>query len=59
MHYPCSFKRGDEFLPLGPDGVMIHDPTPYVETWKAMEKLLKTGKTRAIGVSNLVKLKWR
>jgi len=25
---------------------------PFAETWKAMEALLKTGKTRAIGVSN-------
>lgn len=52
MHYPCSFRRGDDFLPFGPDGKMITDPTPFIDTWKAMENLLATGKTRAIGVSN-------
>ena len=56
MHYPCSFKRGPEFLPFGPDGKMITDPTPFMDTWKAMEKLLKTGKTKAIGVSNFSKI---
>ncbi|KAF2095719.1 Aldo/keto reductase [Rhizodiscina lignyota] len=52
MHYPCAFKRGDNFLPFDSNGRMITDTTPFIETWKAMEKLLETGKTRAIGVSN-------
>jgi alcohol dehydrogenase (NADP+) len=56
MHYPCSFKRGPEFLPFGPDGKVITDPTPFMDTWKAMEKLLATGKTKAIGVSNFSKV---
>ncbi|OAA54595.1 Aldo/keto reductase [Niveomyces insectorum RCEF 264] len=55
MHYPCAFKRGPDFLPFGLDGKMVTDPTPFIDTWKAMEKLLKTGKTRAIGVSNFSK----
>ncbi|KAF4458296.1 aldehyde reductase [Fusarium albosuccineum] len=41
MHYPCSFKRGPDLFPTGPD---------------AMEKLLETGKTKAIGVSNFSKI---
>jgi diketogulonate reductase-like aldo/keto reductase len=52
MHYPCSFRRGEDFLPFGSDGKMITDPTPFIDTWKAMEKLVATGKTRAVGVSN-------
>lgn len=56
MHYPCSFKRGDDFLPFDSNGKMITDLTPFIDTWKAMERLLKTGKTRAIGVSNFSKI---
>jgi len=44
---------------LGLDHVdlyLIHWPTPardlYLETWRALEKLLADGRTRAIGVSN-------
>ncbi|RDG35963.1 aldo/keto reductase [Streptomyces corynorhini] len=44
---------------LGLDRVdlyLIHWPTPardrYLDTWRAMEKLLADGRTRAIGVSN-------
>jgi diketogulonate reductase-like aldo/keto reductase len=38
------------------DLYLIHWPLPdhenYVETWKALEEILATGRTRAIGVSN-------
>ncbi|WP_026909664.1 aldo/keto reductase [Patulibacter minatonensis] len=38
------------------DLYLIHWPLPdqddYVETWKALEELLESGRTRAIGVSN-------
>src|SRR5690242_9893669 len=45
-------KLGLEYLDL----YLIHWPLPskgkYVETWKALEKLYKDGRVRAIGVSN-------
>lgn len=55
MHYPCTFARGDERFPRDGNGKMIPGETTYVDTWKAMEKLVETGKTRAIGVSNFSK----
>ncbi|OJJ31377.1 hypothetical protein ASPWEDRAFT_118731 [Aspergillus wentii DTO 134E9] len=55
MHYPCTFARGSERFPRDADGRMIHGETTFVDTWKAMEKLTKTGKARAIGVSNFSK----
>lgn len=55
-HYPCAFRRGPDFMPMGPDGKIIPDSTDFVDTWKAMEKLLLTGKVKAIGVSNFSKL---
>jgi diketogulonate reductase-like aldo/keto reductase len=52
MHYPCAFKSGEDLLPFDPDGKIITEQIPFIETWRAMEKLLDTGKARAIGVSN-------
>jgi alcohol dehydrogenase (NADP+) len=51
MHWPSAFKSGDDMFPLQ-DGKAIKGDTDYVETWKAMEKLLNTGKAKAIGISN-------
>lgn len=56
MHYPCSFRGGPDFLPFGPGGRVMTDLTHFVHTWKAMERLLVTGKTRAIGVSNFSRI---
>ncbi|KAK7398610.1 hypothetical protein QQX98_012019 [Neonectria punicea] len=55
MHYPCTFARGEDRFPRDSSGRMIRGETSYVDTWKAMEKLVKTGKTKAIGVSNFSK----
>ncbi|KAJ5698405.1 hypothetical protein N7462_000410 [Penicillium macrosclerotiorum] len=52
MHYPCTFKRGSDRFPRDADGRMILGETTYLDTWKAMEKVTKTGKVKAIGVSN-------
>lgn len=52
MHYPCTFKRGPDRFPRDADGRMIHGETTFLDTWRAMEKLTKTGKVKAIGVSN-------
>ncbi|KAJ5081541.1 hypothetical protein NUU61_009805 [Penicillium alfredii] len=52
MHYPCTFKRGPDRFPRDVDGRMIRGETTYVDTWKAMEEVAKTGKVKAIGVSN-------
>ncbi|EME77366.1 uncharacterized protein MYCFIDRAFT_191497 [Pseudocercospora fijiensis CIRAD86] len=57
MHYPCSFQRGPNRFPReDASGEMLmaegHD---YVDCWKAMEELLKTGRVKAIGMSNFSK----
>jgi len=52
MHWPVAFAPGDRFFPLDDKGVFKLSDIHFNETWKAMEALLKTGKTRAIGVSN-------
>ncbi|KAF3056563.1 putative oxidoreductase C26F1.07 [Daldinia childiae] len=55
MHYPCTFKRGPERFPRDADGKMILGNTTFVDTWKAMEQLVKIGKVKSIGVSNFSK----
>ncbi|OBT57119.1 hypothetical protein VE04_01610 [Pseudogymnoascus sp. 24MN13] len=57
MHYPCTFARGEDRFPRDADGKMILGKTSFVETWKAMEKLVKTGKTKAIGCPILAREK--
>ncbi|ORX85296.1 Aldo/keto reductase [Basidiobolus meristosporus CBS 931.73] len=52
MHWPVAFKSGKETFPKGDDGKAYVVDTDYVDTWKAMEKLLDTGKVKNIGVSN-------
>ena len=51
MHWPSAFKAGDVAIPKK-DGKMELEDVSYVDTYKAMEKLLTTGKTKAIGISN-------
>ena len=57
MHYPCAFKstggpEGDKF-PRDEAGKIIFDrEVSFIDTWKAMEKLVEQGLTRHIGVSN-------
>jgi alcohol dehydrogenase (NADP+) len=51
MHWPSAFKSGSSLFPKT-DGKIETDSVSYVDTWKAMEKLVQTGKTKAIGVSN-------
>lgn len=54
MHYPVAFKEREpfEFWPLNPNGQHDHADVDYVDTWKAMEKLVGLGLVRSIGISN-------
>ncbi|CAK4027494.1 aldehyde reductase i [Lecanosticta acicola] len=52
MHWPVAFAPGSKWFPLDDEGVFRLDDVPVEETYKAMEKLLSTGKVKAIGVSN-------
>jgi diketogulonate reductase-like aldo/keto reductase len=56
VHWPVAAERNEDYSPkIGADGKYIikreltENPEP---TWRAMEELLASGKTRAIGVSN-------
>ncbi|KAJ5494537.1 hypothetical protein N7463_010624 [Penicillium fimorum] len=51
MHWPVAWKRGEDLFPKK-DGKPAMENIDIVDTYAAMELLLKTGKVRAIGVSN-------
>ena len=53
---PMSPNGSHPLFPRHPDGSRDLDlEWSHIDTWKNMEKLLKTGKTKAIGVSNYSK----
>ncbi|KPI44421.1 putative oxido [Cyphellophora attinorum] len=54
MHWPGAFKSGPVLRPTK-DGKVLTDNIDYLDTWKAMESLLSTGKTKSIGISNFSK----
>jgi alcohol dehydrogenase (NADP+) len=55
MHWPSAFRSGDNMFPKDKDSKIETANISYIDTWKAMEKLLTTGKAKAIGVSNFSK----
>ncbi|KAI0029938.1 Aldo keto reductase [Vararia minispora EC-137] len=53
VHWPVAFQPGGKLTPEGENGHPILDLEPsLVSTWRAMIKLLDTGKVKTIGVSN-------
>lgn len=55
MHWPSPFARGDTLFPKDENDSVKTGDTDYVDTYRAMEKCLESGKTKAIGVSNFSK----
>jgi len=53
MHWPIAFASGPRLFPLDDEGNFQIANIDYVDTWKAMTKLLESGKAKAIGVSNM------
>ncbi len=43
---------GDNNFPKNPDGTLIYDYVPPIDTWRAMEQLVDEGLVKSIGVSN-------
>lgn len=53
MHWPFSWEfKGYDFENLKPTKNMHVTNVPVIDTWREMEKLVKDGKARSIGVSN-------
>ncbi|CAG8886067.1 unnamed protein product [Penicillium egyptiacum] len=54
IHWPVAWQRGDDLFPKK-EGKLVQENIDTADTYRAMEQLLKTGKARAIGVSNFSK----
>lgn len=53
IHWPMGFKEGGELFPLNAAGdKILYSDVDYVDTWKAMEQVVKKGMTKSIGLSN-------
>ncbi|XP_031843075.1 aldo-keto reductase family 1 member B1-like [Nomia melanderi] len=55
MHSPMAFKDTgdlDDIFPQDADGNILTEDTDYLDTWHAMEHLVKKGLVKNIGVSN-------
>jgi alcohol dehydrogenase (NADP+) len=50
-----AFIRGDHPFPFKDGKAEIDTNIDYIDTWKAMEKVYKSGKAKAIGISNFSK----
>ena len=54
VHTPFAFKPGDEQDPRDANGKILYDEgVTLLETWKAMESLMDTGRCQAIGLADL------
>lgn len=53
IHWPVAFERNRDNFPRNEQGEMAIDHSiTYLQTWKAMEKLVEKGLVKHIGVSN-------
>ncbi|XP_043392434.1 1,5-anhydro-D-fructose reductase isoform X6 [Chelonia mydas] len=52
MHSPMGFLNINEELMPQKDGLLLQSDVDYVDTWKAMEKLVDEGLVKSVGVSN-------
>ncbi|XP_074640720.1 aldo-keto reductase 1B-like [Tubulanus polymorphus] len=52
IHWPMAYKEGEELFPKDKDGNFIFSDSPFIDTWKEMEKAVNQGLVKAIGLSN-------
>ncbi|XP_030762025.1 aldo-keto reductase family 1 member B1-like [Sitophilus oryzae] len=55
IHWPFALKEEGDLFPVDESGKTAFSDVDYLDTWKAMEELVKKGLTKSIGVSNFNK----
>ncbi|CAB3222424.1 unnamed protein product [Arctia plantaginis] len=52
IHWPQAYKEDGPLFPSDESGKILFSDVDYVDTWKAMEKLVDEGLVKSIGISN-------
>ncbi|XP_066248968.1 aldo-keto reductase family 1 member B1-like [Euwallacea similis] len=55
MHWPFALKEEDALFPVDASGKTVFSEVDYLDTWKALEEVVKKGLTKSIGISNFNK----
>lgn len=55
IHWPCGYKEEGETFPFDAAGKMQFSEVDYLDTWKALEELVRKKLVRSIGLSNFNK----
>lgn len=55
IHWPFALKEDGDLFPVNADGTTAYSDVDYLDTWKAMEDLVKKGLVKSIGISNFNK----
>jgi len=55
IHWPFALKEDGELFPVDASGKTAFSEVDYLDTWKAMEGLVKKGLAKSIGISNFNK----
>ncbi|XP_067645039.1 aldo-keto reductase family 1 member B1-like isoform X2 [Eurosta solidaginis] len=55
IHWPMGYQEGGPLFPNDDLGKILYSDVDYVDTWKAMEKLVQAGLVKSIGLSNFNK----
>jgi aldehyde reductase len=55
IHWPFALKEDGELFPVQENGKTAFSDVDYLDTWTAMEALVKKGLTKSIGISNFNK----
>ncbi|KAG7298398.1 Aldose reductase [Plutella xylostella] len=55
IHWPQAYKEESDLFPTDSSGKVQYSSSDYVDTWRALERLVEGGLVRSIGVSNFNK----
>ncbi|XP_075222234.1 aldo-keto reductase 1B-like [Lycorma delicatula] len=52
IHWPMGYKEGGDLFPKDENDKILYSTTDYIDTWKELEKCVKDGLIKSIGLSN-------